>query len=257
MQKTTGFYREGQAGFYSFHPLAKFLSLLLYISSVFQITRWDFLFIFFLAFCFAASKATVILNILKIVGIIFAPILVALLILHGFFHPYHLANIQWKNVPALSTKGMSYAMIIWFRFICAGSFAFLFLRTTKISALTSALEEVKMPRVLSYIILNAINIFPDLQKRIGNIRVSQQARGMKLKGSLRNRIRALLSLLSPLIYGELEQLDQRALTLEIKGFRNNKKPTIYKTEKIVLRDYILIVSSFCGFCFFTGINIWL
>ncbi len=257
MQQTRGFYREGQAGFYSFHPLAKFLSFLLYVLSVFQITSWISLSLLFLAFCLAASKGSIMFNILRKVFLIFLPVLIALLFLHSFFHPYHQADMQWNNFPDMSAEGMQYALIIWFRFICAGSFALLFLKTTKISALTSALEQAKMPRILSYIILNAINLLPDLQKRIGEIQESQQARGMELKGSLRNRTRALLSLMAPLIYGELEQLDQRALALEIKGFRNNNTPTVYKREKIQIRDYFLVGLSFGGFCFITGIHIWL
>jgi energy-coupling factor transport system permease protein len=257
LPQSIGFYREGKRGFYSIHPLSKFLSFLLYIFSVFQVSRWDLLSVLFIVFCFGASNVSLIINILKKVGLLFAPILIALLFIHVFFHPYHQIDIHFSQFPDLSTDGLKYALLIWFRFICAGSYAFLFLTTTKISALTSALEQARMPRILSYIILNAITLLPDLQKRISRIQESQQARGMKLKGSLTNRSRALLSLIKPLIYGELEQLDERALALEIKGFRNNQRSTVYKSEKLKIRDYIIIFASLFGFCIITGIHIWL
>lgn len=257
MQQSIGFYREGQTGFYSFHPLAKFLSLLFYIFSLFQIDRWGYLFLLFIVFSLAASKPSLVINILKKVNLIFAPILIALLIIHTFFNPYHQMNLHIKNLPPMSSDGLIYALLIWFRFVCAGSFALLFLKTTKISELTSGLEQAKMPRFLSYIILNTINLLPDLQQRIIRIQESQQARGMKLKGSLKTRTKALLSLITPLIYGELEQLDERALALEIKGFRRKEKPTIYKTRKLRIRDFFLIGASFCGFSLFTGMHIWL
>ena len=85
--------------------------------------------------------------------------------------------------------------------------------------LALALVQLGAPYPVAYIVVTAIQLLPEMQARVDGILNAQQARGLETTGSLRVRITAFVPLISPLIYGALENVQERALALDARAFR--------------------------------------
>jgi energy-coupling factor transport system permease protein len=69
---------------------------------------------------------------------------------------------------------------------------------------------------------------PRLQARTGAILDAQQARGLAISGSIRQRVRALVPLVGPVILGSLIDVRERTFALEARGFGARRGRTAYR-----------------------------
>lgn len=59
---------------------------------------------------------------------------------------------------------------------------------------------------------------PRMQERAGSILDAQQARGLVVSGSIRQRAKALVPLIGPVLLGSLIDVRERTFALEARGF---------------------------------------
>ncbi|MDP9483269.1 MAG: energy-coupling factor transporter transmembrane protein EcfT, partial [Chloroflexota bacterium] len=71
---------------------------------------------------------------------------------------------------------------------------------------------------IAFIVLSAVQMVPRMQDRAGSILEAQQARGLAVSGSLRQRVRALVPLVGPVLLGSLIDVRERTFALEARGF---------------------------------------
>jgi len=91
-----------------------------------------------------------------------------------------------------------------------------------------ALVQAGAPSALAYIVVTAIQLLPEMQANAAGILNAQQARGLETEGKLSVRIAAFLPLLAPLIYGALENVQERALALDARAFRAERPKTSWR-----------------------------
>jgi energy-coupling factor transport system permease protein len=138
-------------------------------------------------------------------------------LIQGLFYPGATNVLVALGPLAVKEEGVVFALVTILRllvFICG--FLPLVLATHP-NALVAALEERGASPKVSYVVLATIQLIPLMQARAAAIVDAQRARAMPVGGNLVVRFRSLLALLSPLLLGSLQDVEQRALALEARG----------------------------------------
>jgi energy-coupling factor transport system permease protein len=162
---------------------------------------------------------------------IFIPVGLSLFLLQGVFFPSDTTHMWQIGGVNLSVGGMLVAATSLMRIMTLGSGLLCVVLTTPPAHLTQALAERGLPRSIEYILLMALQIIPDMRLRAHGILEAQQSRGL-IVDSLIRRIGAIVPLIGPLVVGALIDVEERAMSLELRAFAHPAPPT----RMVVLRD---------------------
>ena len=146
-----------------------------------------------------------------------APFLLSLVTIQGFFYPgehvlFTLGPFRYK------AEGIVFALLFSARLLVGLGAALLLLLTTRMDHLMLALSQRGLSPRIAYIVVTTLQIIPRFQARGQAIFDAQRARGLQTEGSLLRRGRALLFLVTPLLFSSLMETDARAMALEARGF---------------------------------------
>ncbi len=158
-----------------------------------------------------------------------APVLVSLVLVQGFFYPGGRTPLWHAGPLALTREGLLFAATVGGRLVLAVGAFMVLLVTTHPADLTASLVHAGLPPEGAYLILAAIHLLPRMQARAQAIVAAQQARGLSLEGSLWQRARALLPLVTPLVLGAIQEVEERAMALEARAFRAPRPKTSLRT----------------------------
>lgn len=147
------------------------------------------------------------------------PIAISLVLVQGFFYPGATDVIFQIGPFALKREGLEFAFVTASRLFVVAGAGLLVLYSTHPADLALALVQLGAPYPLAYIVVAAIQLLPEMQARSDRILNAQQARGLETTGGLRKRISAYIPLIAPLVYGALENVQERALALDARAFR--------------------------------------
>ena len=70
---------------------------------------------------------------------------------------------------------------------------------------------------VAYLLAATLQAVPQLQQRASAILAAQRCRGLRVRGSIWRRARAVVPLTVPLVLGALAEVDERAIALETRG----------------------------------------
>jgi energy-coupling factor transport system permease protein len=87
---------------------------------------------------------------------------------------------------------------------------------------------------------------PRILQRAGEITEAQRARGMDTQGGVWRRIRGVLPLAGPLIFGALTDVEEQAMALEARGFSAPARRTVLRVfpdsgQQRILRWLLLLL----------------
>ena len=117
----------------------------------------------------------------------------------------------------------------------------LFFLTTEMEDLMIALQKLNMSHVVSYVILSTLQLIPEMIKKSNVIMQAQAARGIETKGSIINRMKAFFPSIGPLIISSITDIEDRAITLEVRGFSaETKKSNLKQVSKRKLDTLLTI-----------------
>lgn len=126
---------------------------------------------------------------------------------------------------SVKLEGVQFAYLTATRIMTmVGSFLILLLSTHP-STLMTALSQRGLPASLTYIIVSTLQIIPQMQAKANTIIDAQRSRGLETEGSIRKRVGALLPLVGPLVFGSLVDVEERAISIEARGFKANRRKT--------------------------------
>lgn len=117
---------------------------------------------------------------------------------------------------------------------------------TSIKDFTVALEKKGVNPKVAFILLLTLQMIPEMKKQATVILDSQRSRGVETEGNIFIRSKALLPIFIPLVLGSIANTEERAITLEARGFSIGKKRTLLneleetKNDKII-NFFLLIV----------------
>lgn len=146
------------------------------------------------------------------------PILIMLVIIQGIFSPKNETVLFDLGFTRLYQEGTVIAVkIVGTLLVLIGAF-WITSKTSDTSRMVSAFERIGLTGYAGYLILATINVIPQMQSRMGVIKNAQNARGLNTEGSAMKRIKAFVPLIGPVIMSSLIDVQERGMTLELRGF---------------------------------------
>ena len=120
---------------------------------------------------------------------------------------------------------------------------------TPVKDFTLALEKKGLNPKAAFILMLTLQTIPEMKKQADVIMDSQKARGIETEGNVFVRAKALIPIFIPLVLSSIANTEERAITLEARGFSVGEKRTILydieetkndKIMKIMLAIFIVL-----------------
>ncbi|MBP1693183.1 MAG: Cobalt transport protein [Chloroflexi bacterium] len=207
------------------NPLTK-LSLMgfLLVGGLFLPGIWSGYLLFLLVLLPLALLGKVTGELVRSAWKIVVPFAISVFLIQGFLWP-HGTPIIYIGPFSLKAEGLRFAIASTGRILIIVSSFLWFSLTTRPDHLMTSLTQVGFPTNLAYVIVATLQIVPRLQTRAQTILDAQRARGVETEGSFRQRTRAMIPLVIPLILGSLVDVEERALAVEARAFGHPGKKT--------------------------------
>lgn len=171
-----------------------------------------------------------------------------IMVIQSFFRPGTDILWTWKFL-SIKQEGVTFALNLSSKILAIGGGIGLFFIITKIKDFIYALEKAGMPPTLAYIVLAALQMIPQMKKRLLVIMDAQKTRGVETQGNFIIRTKAIIPILIPLILSSISATEEKAITLESRAFTaSNKKQYLYSMEdsqadKILKSVFVLAMVS--------------
>ena len=120
---------------------------------------------------------------------------------------------------------------------------------TPVKDFTLALEKKGLNPKAAFILMLTLQTIPEMKKQADVIMDSQKARGIETEGNVFIRAKALIPIFIPLVLSSIANTEERAITLEARGFSVGEKRTILydieetkndKIMKVILAIFIVL-----------------
>ena len=147
------------------------------------------------------------------VGILF----LVLLVVQTFFAPGETVLFSLLGFKA-KLEGLLFALKLGFILASVGSALIWFFAVTTEKDFVLALEKKGLSPKASYVVLSTLQMVPVLKKRSQTIMNAQKARGVETEGNIWIRAKVFVPTIVPLVLSSIQGTEERALTLEARGF---------------------------------------
>jgi energy-coupling factor transport system permease protein len=157
-----------------------------------------------------------------------APLIISILLVNTFLYPGATDPIIQIGPLAPTWTGLREALQASLRVIAfALSVAVLGL-TTEADDLLTDLERRGLGRRAIFVIGSAIRTVPRLVQRAAEIVEAQRARGLDTEGGVTSRVRGVLPLAGPLVFGALHDVEEQTMALEARAFSAPGRRTLLR-----------------------------
>lgn len=174
-------------------------------------------------------------------------------VLQYLFAPQHGTTIYGSRTVifgsgkyAVTREQLFYQLNYVLKFISTIPVVLLFVCTTNPSEFAASLNRLGVKYTIAYSVALALRYIPDVQREYHEISQAQQARGIEMgkKASVFQRLRAVSSILIPLILSSMERVEVISNAMELRSFGKNKKRTWYMARPFRAAD--IASMAFCG-----------
>lgn len=146
----------------------------------------------------------------------------------------------------VTQESLSFAFRISTRITVMISAFTLFLLTTHPNELMTDLTRRGLPPQFAYVIISTLQILPQMQAKAQTIIAAQQSRGLDTESTFLKRAGSVLPLVSPLVFGSLVEVEERAIAIEARGFTSKKvKTSLYeipdRSSDQIIRWFLFIL----------------
>ncbi len=223
------FFLPRTSGLHALNPLTK-LVLVLAIVAIGFLARWAWLAIALVVFVVApiAAWGRILRPLALAAAVVVLPFAISVFVVQGLFLPGAVHSLIVLGPLTVKQEGVALAAATTARILVLASALLLLLFSTHPADLMLALERRGLPSPLTYMIVSALQLIPQMQSRAGAILDAQRARGLETQGSIVVRTRALIPLLVPLVMHSLVQADERAMALDARAFAVRRVKTSYR-----------------------------
>ena len=226
MHERLSFYIKRDSFLHHLNPLTKILlALSIILISIFSPWYWTshvLLILVIVPLGFAGKVAkeyftSAIRLIIPAAGFIF--------FMQAFFQPIGHTVVFQFWVLDITQESLLFAFRIATRITVMISAFTLFLLTTHPSELMSDLTRRGLPPQFAYVIISTLQILPQMQAKAQTIIAAQQSRGLDTDSTFLKRAGSVVPLVSPLVFGSLVEVEERAIAIEARGFTSKKAKT--------------------------------
>ena len=172
----------------------------------------------------------------------------AIFIIQSLFIP---AGEVWLNFGFISVykEGVMKAISLTSKLTAIVSALTMLTLITPVKDFTLALEKKGLNPKAAFILMLTLQTIPEMKKQADVIMDSQKARGIETEGNVFVRAKALIPIFIPLVLSSIANTEERAITLEARGFSVGEKRTILydieetkndKIMKVILAIFIVL-----------------
>lgn len=129
-------------------------------------------------------------------------------------------------------EGVDNAISVVTRIVGVGSVLILGITIVAVRRMTRAFEQRGVSSTVTYVVLATLTMIPQLGKKMRVIMDAQRSRGVETDSNLFVRAKAFVPTIGPLILNSIVGVEERAITLEARGF----SATVPKTSLVVVPD---------------------
>lgn len=151
---------------------------------------------------------------------------------HELFRFNNYFIVTMEQLVYQITKMSKYASVV--------PLGMMFLLTTNPSEFAASLNRAGISYKGTYAVSLTLRYFPDTVRDYNDIALAQQSRGLDLskKEKMGTRIKNIINICVPLIFGTLDRIEMITNAMELRGFGKHKKRTWYVAEPLKKNDYI-------------------
>lgn len=211
-------YAEGQSLLHRAHPLTKGVLALSTLALAFIVPSVWWVVGIAAVLLVLVLLAGVLRRLLAVALAILLPIAVLLIAVQGFANPGNHTVLFALGPIVYYREGVAIATLAALRITCLVMATFLFSFTTRPADITEALMQRGLSPRMGYVLQSALQVIPQTLDMAGRIQDAQRSRGLETEGSLPHRARAYLPLMLPLVLSSLVATQERAMSLEVRGF---------------------------------------
>lgn len=141
-------------------------------------------------------------------------------------------------------EGLLFALKLGFVLANVGGCLIWFFAVTTEKDFVLALEKKGLSSKASYVVLSTLQMVPVLKKRSQTIMNAQRARGVETEGNLIVRAKVFVPTIVPLVLSSIQGTEERALTLEARGFSvETKKTHLYDIEEKPIDKTVTVITA--------------
>jgi energy-coupling factor transport system permease protein len=156
------------------------------------------------------------------------PLIASILLVNTFLYPGATDAIVRIGPLTPSWSGLEFATQAALRVVAFALSVAVFGLTTRPDDLVSDLERRGLGRRVGFVISATLRTVPRILQRAGEITEAQRARGMDTEGGIWRRVRGVLPLAGPLIFGALTDVEEQTMALEARAFSAPARRTVLR-----------------------------
>ena len=185
------------------------------------------------------------------------PLFAFLFVMQSLFYPGGKTALFGVWIFSVKLEGVQFAYLTASRLLTmVGSFLLLLLSTHP-GALMTDLTQRGIPPALTYVIISTLQVIPQMQNKANTIIDAQRARGLETEGGILQRVRALLPLVGPLVFGSLVDVEERAIAIEARAFKAKRSKTSLIAVTDSRRQYGVRLGLLIAAVAVIGLRLWL
>jgi energy-coupling factor transport system permease protein len=147
--------------------------------------------------------------------LVVAPLWLLLFIMHGVLGDAPYLTAPWGGT--LSVAGLAWSVEQGSRLAAIVTASLGFARAFDPHRFLQAAIARRWPFAAAFLIVATLDAMTRFGQQASRLREAQRTRGLKVRGSLATRARAIPALIFPLLLASLTEADERALALETRG----------------------------------------
>lgn len=176
-----------------------------------------------------AASAGVLRPVIRASILLALPLAISAALVNLFFFPGPGTELFRVGPIRATAEGARFAIEIVVRVLVIAGALTLFYRTTRPSDLVVDLERRGVSPRVAFIARSAVSTVPAMVERASTITDAQRARGLDTQGSVWRRIRGIVPMVGPTIMGAINEVEERTLALEARGFTRPGRRTLLWT----------------------------
>jgi energy-coupling factor transport system permease protein len=153
------------------------------------------------------------------------PITASILLVNTFLFPGATDRILVIGPFSPTWSGLEAAVQATLRVMAFAMSVAVLVLTTRPDELVADLERRGAPRGVTFVIGATVRTIPRVVQRAREITDAQRARGLDTEGRLWRRVRGVLPLAAPLVFGSLNEVEEQTMALEARAFSSAGRRT--------------------------------
>ncbi len=229
----------------SLYPTTKFIFVLCFSIVVIVVSNYHILIGMFLLLNILAISSRSYKIFITTVIKQFTAILIIVIIMQGLFRPGGTILFSFW-ILSIKLEGLLYGINLALIILNIGSALLLFFHTTPVKDFVFALEYGGLSSKAAFVVLSTLQMFTVLKLKSIVIMNAQKCRGVETEGNIIIRAKAFIPVLLPLILSSIASTEEKALTLEARGFSIETKRSYLtmlekqKVDRILPKVFIII-----------------